>query len=292
MMPLDTARDASDMAHEGLGRAPLSIGVRDLAGCPGRGLLPHWHDAIEVVRVLEGSMSFCVDEEDVALSAGQCLLIGSRQVHSCAAGSDGPCRYVCILAGLELFSGSPWVRDELIAPIVEREGTGCIVLDDGQAARVDRMLQLDGQGPAGKLEMLGLLHTILAGAWASLRDAEAHRPLMDRADAAAQKAMVSYICRRYPEKISLADIAAAGHVCRSRCCSIFKRWLKQSPIEFLNAYRLTVSLALLRDTDDRIADIAAACGFVHQSYYGKMFVRRYGCTPSEHRARLRAGRAA
>ena len=299
MTPLVTARDASDMAHGDIGgtrRGSLSIGVRQLSECPGRALLSHWHEELEVLRVLEGEASFCVNEREVILRAGDCLAVNSRQMHSSGLGPEGgDCRYLCLLAGLDLFSGNRQVWEDLVAPIVEDEGFDCLLLDEGCAGMIDRMSRLEGEGPAGRLEMLGLLHLILARVRALLgedgtRGAERLPP--DRPETAAQKAMVSYICQHYPEKISLAEIAAAGRVCRSRCCSIFRKYLRQSPIDFLNSYRLTVSLALLRDTEDSISDVAAACGFAYQSYYTRLFGRHYGCTPNEYRARVRSGRAA
>ena len=60
-----------------------------------------------------------------------------------------------------------------------------------------------------------------------------------------QRDMVSYIYSHYSESINLDEIAAAGKVCRNKCCQIFRRYLNQSPIDFLNHYRLEVSCHLL-----------------------------------------------
>jgi len=63
-----------------------------------------------------------------------------------------------------------------------------------------------------------------------------------------QKNMVSFIYQHYSEKILLDDIAASGYVSRSKCCIIFKHYLHQSPIDFLNSYRLKVSCNMLKNT--------------------------------------------
>ena len=81
------------------------------------------------------------------------------------------------------------------------------------------------------------------------------------------------------------EIAAAGKVCRNKCCQIFRRYLCQSPIDFLNHYRLEVSCHLLNTTKMSIAEICTACGFNHQSYYSKIFLRTYHCTPRDFRKR-------
>ena len=102
-------------------------------------------------------------------------------------------------------------------------------------------------------------------------------------DLTLQKDMVSFIYQHYPEKISLNDIAAAGHVGRSKCCQIFKHYMQQSPVDFLNAYRLKISCQLLCTTQKSITEIAMLCGFNHLSYFSKYFAECYGCIPREYR---------
>ena len=94
----------------------------------------------------------------------------------------------------------------------------------------------------------------------------------------------------YSEKVTLNDLAAFAHISRSKCCRIFKHYLQQSPIDFLNAYRLKVSCSLLASTNKTITEIAFACGFNHLSYYSKYFAESYGCTPREYRKRNTACR--
>ena len=102
-------------------------------------------------------------------------------------------------------------------------------------------------------------------------------------DLEIQKNMVSFIYQHYAEKISLDEIAASGNVSRSKCCLIFKQYLQQSPMDFLNTYRLKTSCSLLRNTEKNITKIAFSCGFNHLSYFSKLFIKNFGCTPREYR---------
>lgn len=102
-------------------------------------------------------------------------------------------------------------------------------------------------------------------------------------DGAAQRAMVSYIFQNYSGRITLDDIAAAGNVSRSKCCRIFRDCLQQTPIDFLNQYRLQVSRRLLLEDGLRVTEAATACGFGHLSYFSKLFRESFGCTPKEYR---------
>ena len=98
-----------------------------------------------------------------------------------------------------------------------------------------------------------------------------------------QRAMVAYIRQNYGERLSLSDIASAGHVSRSRCCQMFRRHLQQTPVDYLNSYRLKTAANLLRGTNRTVTEIALSCGFNHLSYFSKMFLQVYGCTPKEYR---------
>ena len=95
--------------------------------------------------------------------------------------------------------------------------------------------------------------------------------------------MAEYIHNHYDEAISLDDIALAGNVSRSQASKLFNQYAKLSPISYLNTYRLELSRDLLRNSDDAISVIALKCGFSEQSYYNRLFLREYGCTPLEYR---------
>ena len=54
--------------------------------------------------------------------------------------------------------------------------------------------------------------------------------------------------------------------------------MRQSPLDYINQYRLQVAASLLLSTD-----ISPRCGFNHHSYFAKLFARSMGCSPSAYR---------
>ena len=296
MILTNMAPDTAQMAHEDIGAAPLSVRTKRLSDYPACRTISHWHDGVEMIRVLEGRMAFRINEREISLGEDDCIIVSSRQMHYNYPCGGGECRYVCVLASPELFSEDRAVREELFNPLIRDSQAGYFRLraEEGRevAGMIDRLASLGAEwGPSGsvsrRLEMIGVLHLILARV-SALSHAEP-QALPNDPMVAAQRDMISYICGNYAGRVTLAEIAAAGRVCRSRCCSLFRKYLGQSPIDFLNSYRLEVSRNLLKDTALRIAEISASCGFVHQSYYSKLFVRKYGRTPNEYRASVRAG---
>lgn len=98
------------------------------------------------------------------------------------------------------------------------------------------------------------------------------------------RSMIAYINRHYPEKITLAEVAKTAGVSEREATRCFKKSIGQSPTEYLIKYRLNHSKKLLSETDMTITEICQRCGFSDSAYFGKVFRKSYGMTPSEYRS--------
>ena len=97
------------------------------------------------------------------------------------------------------------------------------------------------------------------------------------------KDMVLYIQRNYRRKITLEEIAKAGAVCKSTCLALFKKYLRDTPVNYLIRYRLQSAAKLLRAGDGSVTETAYRCGFSNVSYFIEMFKKLYGRSPLEYR---------
>ena len=52
------------------------------------------------------------------------------------------------------------------------------------------------------------------------------------------KEMISYIREHYPEKLTLTEVAEAGHISKRSCGYLFLKYLNQTPMTFLMEHRL------------------------------------------------------
>ena len=275
--------DASEIvAYDAVG-IPLYIQTDHLSTYPDMRALCHWHEDIEFIRIQKGHMNYFVNGRKILLHENDCIMINARQMHYGYSSDRQECVFTCILFHPQLLAENALLHQKYVLPIIQNSHLEYLFLHE-EVAAMDRMVQLKEQAlPGYELEVIGILHIL----WSNLlrRDPflSASETAMDYSDLTIQKNMVSFINQHYSEKLALADIAAAGSVCRSKCCSMFKHYLQQSPIDFLNCYRLEVSCRLLKNTNRPITEIATACGFNHLSYYSKLFLRNYGCTPSDYR---------
>ena len=94
--------------------------------------------------------------------------------------------------------------------------------------------------------------------------------------------MTGYIQNHYYQgKVRLEDIAAAGAVCRSKCCRLFSGKLHITPMNYVNRYRLEKACDLIRNGRS-ITEAAFSSGFQGTSYFSETFRKQYGMSPSSY----------
>ena len=97
--------------------------------------------------------------------------------------------------------------------------------------------------------------------------------------------LLDYIHRHYMEHLTLEDLAAQIHICRSECCRFFKKCMNESLFDYLLDYRIEKSLPLLLERQASITSVAEQTGFSSPAYFSKIFRQQMGCSPSEYRNR-------
>ncbi|MBQ8977544.1 MAG: helix-turn-helix transcriptional regulator [Succinivibrionaceae bacterium] len=104
-----------------------------------------------------------------------------------------------------------------------------------------------------------------------------------RMDFSKVKPAIDAVINHYEQKISITTAAEKCCLSESHFMKIFKKITGKSFNEFLIEHRLNMASQMLKDTDDRLIDIANSSGFYNQSYFTRMFIRYYSMTPSEYR---------
>lgn len=288
----DIMQDASEIVHYDKPGVPLYIRKGRLSSYPGMRALCHWHDDIEFIRVLEGEMNYYINGETIQISQNDGLIVNSRQMHYGYSVNSRECTFICVLFHPSFLSASKLLYQTYVHPVIESQSLSYFYLDSrihSDLPFLDTITKLSSlkkeAAPCYELEAAALLYTL----WTELYRKKALNRLSVREpinqDIQIQKNMVSYIIQHYSEKLTLSDIASAGNVCRSKCCKIFRYYLRQTPNDFLNTYRLKVSAGLLTSTSLSVTEIALSCGFSHPSYYTELFNRTYALTPTAYRNR-------
>ncbi len=99
---------------------------------------------------------------------------------------------------------------------------------------------------------------------------------------------IDYMRQNYKNPIAVSDICNTYFLNRTYFSELFKRAYNISPHAYLTNLRLTISVHLLKDTDLSVSDIAVAVGMNYMAYL-KSFKKKYFCTPTEYKKRIKSG---
>lgn len=255
----------------------------------------HWHDELEFLLVTEGRASFRVDASDYELNPGEAIFVNSGLLHSGSVFGDEPCSFVAVVFHPSLFgNGSfdflfdryiiPIVQKTLLLPVHIRKGSEPeIELLDAlyKIANANREMRL-----ASEMEIKGLLFYCLSRMLILSEPTTRSQREHDGYRIERLKAVIAYIERHYADPITLGQLAGIAYMSESYFCRFFKKITTKSPVEYMNGYRVQQAAARLRQTNDKMMEIALDVGFNSLSYFNVVFRQRYGCTPSEYRKRL------
>lgn len=289
MIDLEVMQDASEIIHYDSPDISYAIQERVLSSYTDMRALCHWHDDVEYIHVFDGEMYYDVNGKKYHLQKGDTIFVNTRQFHYGYSKEYQECRFLCVLLHPELLKASNYMYRRYVYPVMEFAMDAVhIHAHDVHAEEFaklfDNILQCRRLSQsAHEFELLGYFYQLWSATYRECNIHERVASSREDPDIQLQKTMVSYIYQHYSDKINLEDIATAGTVSRSKCCKIFQKFFSQAPVSFLNDYRMEISCNLLCNTSYSITQIATSCGFNHLSYYSKMFLRRYGCSPNAYR---------
>jgi YesN/AraC family two-component response regulator len=98
------------------------------------------------------------------------------------------------------------------------------------------------------------------------------------------KRTVAYLQQHYAAPLTRAQVAGAVGVSENYLSQIFRKELGLSPWEYLTRYRIKQAERLLLGSDESITNIAMGTGFRDPAYFGRVFRKETGRSPTTFRA--------
>ena len=292
IIELNKKRDASKKPHKyDFGNLPITLEHEVVDSEFKHEELLHWHDEIEVIRIKRGSIHCHVNDSDFELNPGELCFINLEQLHRVYNVKSEVCDMDVLTVKTDMLMQNKEVFERYIKPVITNKDFAHVKFDGRKSyARLisdifDLLYEMITQKPIGyELDVIGYIYMMFRRLYLVYSDQD-DLPVSYGSDITLQRRMTEYIYEHFAEKITLDDIAAAAGVSKSKCAALFKKYTQKTPITFLNSYRLEVGAGLLKNTDEPISYVSQTCGFSEQSYFNRMFVREYSCTPLEWRKR-------
>ncbi len=94
---------------------------------------------------------------------------------------------------------------------------------------------------------------------------------------------IAYINEFYSMDITLDDLALTAKISPQHFCRLFKSQVGMRPMEYIARRRVSEAKTLLHGTNDSMSRIGELCGYSDITYFGMVFRKYEGISPSEYR---------
>lgn len=249
---------------------------------PGSYIPMHWHRAVEIIYIQEGSLDVTVESESFTIQTGDCIVINGNVLHSTKCTSPNTAillqipldfmeKYIPDLGQL-IFLFDFRTKDQrqqtkqaMFKTILEQLQIINDVHPDGYLLRFNSLI----------FELLFQLYHNFAVKILQSNTSQKKK------DIARLEPVLDYISEHYREPISLNEIAEVACLQPGYFCRFFKKKMGITFLEYQNEYRLSFIYRDLITTRDPVQVILEQHGFTNYKLFRRMFLDHFGNTPTQ-----------
>ncbi len=232
------------------------------------------------------------------LNTGEGIFINSQVLHGCWAVEQSGCALHSLVFHSRLVAGSldSIFHQGYLEPLMAHPDMESVFLSPEISWQKQALVDLEDawqqcfQEPQGyEFQLRSSLSSLVYQLCCHMPPTPVQAARRSSRDAERIKAMLALIHEHYGTELSTRDISSAAMVSESECLRCFRHTIGTTPIQYLKQYRIQQAAQLLANTDQKVSEIAAACGFQDMSYFTRAFREEKGCTPTEYRRRSHCG---
>ena len=235
----------------------------------------HIHDVVEIVCLLEGSVSMTIAGKRLTLFPGDIAIAFPVIPHSYDEVSEDA-------SGLSLIF-QPDTIMEFYHTFRTMQPVHPLLLGQNKAPELEpiirAMLKVTAHGQSTPLK-LGYLHLFLSYLFSCL-------PLMSGSrnpHTTLTYQVLQYISEHFTEPLTLENTAHALGISRIHLSHIFSQQLHINFRQYINTLRIDRARTLLRNPSYSISQVAYQCGYGNQRTFHRAFLSQCGMPPSQLRA--------
>ncbi len=275
--------DISNMRHEIVSENP-DIEVKFYLSIDEGGYVtPHWHNSLEIVYMLEGSITVTFENKKVTVLPEEFIIINSRNVHGFTSRKN---RALVLQIPSAVFE--KYVRNiDLYYFNVDMNP-----IDEIEIKRLNKLKKIfndmyevyDIQPEGYLLKFNSLLYDmlfILIHSYSSklaLKQIKRDNKYLERL-----KEITTFLHSYHDEQITIQQLAERFGYNLDYISRFFKKYMGLTVIDYLYEIRINYIYKDLIDTDLNINEIFENHGCSNYRVAMKFFKKRYGCTPKEKR---------
>lgn len=242
---------------------------------------PHWHRAMEIQYILNGSATVKMDGKKYKLKPLDLIVIDSARVHDVVYGMPQTMGITIHISKNFLRKYIPDIElmkfrcsNDLLTEEQQISYTRlCECLKELTLIYFDQKTSYELKSNALVLNILAELVDFFSTNITDTLSVSGYHKLT------RMEEIYHYVEDHHSEEITLQDAADELGLNREYFCRMFKKNMGISFISYVNQVRIDHIYQDLIHTDDSILEISERHGFFNQKLFYKMFKERFGCTP-------------
>lgn len=269
---------------------------------------PRKEEDYELIAMVSGTSIFNIDDEKYTVKEGDIILLPPHQINSNYTTGETACKYYyihftidnlvscsyntmatelnTILKQLHPFKNEFFFRLPLI-------GQACIFIPEHYQLNNDKsklwtifekaLYERNHYSIGSKGLIDAYLMEMLILIYRTMLSQEGLNNVISEKGTTHQKLelMIKYIHHNYTNRITLDELSEQFELSKQYIIRLFKERYHQTPIQYIQQYRLYMAKKLMHDSDLTISEIAYQVGFSNPFYFSRLFKRYEGVTPSE-----------
>ena len=248
---------------------------------------PHWHNSLELVYMLEGSMTTQFENNvRQTIEAGEISVVNPRVIHSVTAQKN---KALVLLITSDLLEKYIPAHDflEFHVDMHPDDQVNITRLERLKKIFTDLYIVYDIRPDEYLLKFNSLLYDLLYTLVHSYSVRLTDKDIIKRNRSINKvKDIMRYIENHHSEKIVMEDIAAHFGYNPDYLSRLFKKQLGITVMQYLYEIRLNKIVRDLGETDHIIGYIFDTHGCTNHKYTMQLFKERFKCTPKEKRREL------
>lgn len=240
----------------------------------------HWHERMEILRVVSGSLELHLGEKCFFLQPGQAAVMNPRMLHCGYSGAAGV-EYHTLMFDIDKLCNGTAVSEKYLKPLERCEvGFRTLITVPEVIAQIDRLAAcFDGNKTENPLLAMGIVYEMLGTLYAHSVEKPKELIRVNREFGE----ILEYISSHFCENISAKTLSEYFNYNETYFCRRFKTLTGFTVMKYIQILRMEEAQRLLENAEEEIRVIASRCGFSDTCYFSNCFKKHFGHTPTEFR---------
>lgn len=236
---------------------------------------PHWHEHIEMIYVEQGTADFKIGPNFYHAGPGDFIIANSCEIHGIYC-TKGPYKECVIIVDINVLSKEIASKNYVFQRFIQNDFVIKELYEKIFAEKNGQRIGFKPMCRALIMELIVYLCRFYVQEDAPDAESKRRRLALERLTP-----VLYYIESKLGDRITINELAELICLSEDRFSHLFREALGRSPLQYINEIRLRKAMILLQTQQYNVTKVAEEVGFTDYNHFGRLFMKRYGCTPNQ-----------